>query len=329
MNAPKPQLAQPVKSFEAVQKGTRRDYGTGILSLIGNTPLVRIGNPNGSNGVRILGKLEGNNPGGSVKDRVALHMIQKAEEAGLLDNGRIILEPTSGNTGIGLSMVAACKGYRCLLTLPECVSQERRNTLKAFGAELILTAGCAATDGAILKAHEIFDSESNKYFMPNQFENPYNVEAHYLTTGVEIIEQTGGEVDVFVAGMGTTGTIMGVSKRLKEYNPRIQIVGVEPVKGHAIQGLKNLEEAIVPAIYDPKRLDRIISVNDDQAYDTCRWLALTQGVFVGMSSGAAVYGAMQVGKELSSGTVVCILPDRGDRYLSTTLFKSICAKCPP
>ena len=329
MNAPESQFAQPVKPLEAVPKGMGRDYGTGILGLIGNTPLVPIRNPNGSNGVRILGKLEGNNPGGSVKDRVALHMIQKAEEAGLLENGRIILEPTSGNTGIGLSMVAASKGYRCLLTLPECVSVERRNTLKAFGAELIMTAGCAATDGAIRKAHEIFDSDRDKYFMPNQFENPHNAEAHYLTTGVEIIEQTGGEVDVFVAGMGTTGTIMGVSRRLKEYNPRIQVVGVEPVKGHAIQGLKNLEEAIVPAIYDPKRLDRIISVNDDQAYDTCRWLALTQGIFVGMSSGAAVYGAMQVSKELSSGTVVCILPDRGDRYLSTTLFKSICAKCPP
>jgi cysteine synthase B len=300
-----------------------------ILDLIGNTPLVKIQYPSGSNGVRVFGKLEGNNPGGSIKDRIAYHMIQKAEEEGRLTKDKVILEPTSGNTGIGLSMVAASKGYRCLLTLPECVSVERRNTLKAFGAELVLTAGCAATDGAIHRAHEIFDSDSDKYFMPNQFENPYNVEAHYLTTGVEIIEQTGGEVDVFVAGMGTTGTIMGVSKRLKEYNPRIQVVGVEPVKGHAIQGLKNLEEAIVPAIYDPKRLDRIVSVNDDQAYDTCRWLALTQGIFVGMSSGAAVYGAMQVSKELSSGTVVCILPDRGDRYLSTTLFKSICAKCPP
>jgi cysteine synthase B len=226
-------------------------------------------------------------------------------------------------------MVAACKGYRCLLTLPECVSLERRNTLRAFGAELEVTVACEGTDGAIRQAHRIYESDPEKYFMPNQFENPYNIEAHYMTTGREILEQTGGEVNVFVAGMGTTGTLMGVSKRLKEHNSGIEVVGVEPVVGHAIQGLKNMSEAIVPRIYDRSRIDRIIQVNDDQAYDTTRWLALTQGIFVGMSSGAAVYGALQVAKDMNSGTVVCILPDRGDRYLSTTLFKSICAKCPP
>jgi cysteine synthase B len=301
----------------------------GILDLIGNTPLVRINYPEGVNGVRILGKLEGNNPGGSIKDRIAYFMIQKAEEMGLLTGDKIILEPTSGNTGIGLSMVAATKGYRCLLTLPECVSLERRNTLKAFGAELEVTPGCEATDGAIRRAHQIFESNPDKYFMPNQFENLNNVNAHYMGTGVEIISQTSGEIDVFVAGMGTTGTLMGVSRRLKEYNPAIKVVGVEPVEGHTIQGLKNMKEAIVPKIYDPKRIDMIIQVNDDKAYDTCRWLALTQGIFVGMSSGAAVYGAIQAAKDITSGTVVCILPDRGDRYLSTTLFKSICAKCPP
>lgn len=300
-----------------------------ILDLIGNTPLVKIQDPNGSNGVRILGKLEGNNPGGSIKDRIAYHMIQKAEEEGRLTKDKIILEPTSGNTGIGLSMVAASKGYRCLLTLPECVSVERRNTLRAFGAELDITVACDGTDGAIRKAHKIYESDPEKYFMPNQFENPYNIEAHYMTTGKEILEQTAGETDMFVAGMGTSGTLMGVSRRLKEHNPEIKIVGVEPVEGHAIQGLKNMKEAIVPKIYEPKRIDRIIQVNDDQAYDTTRWLALTQGIFVGMSSGAAVYGAMQAAKDLKNGTVVCILPDRGDRYLSTTLFKSICAKCPP
>jgi S-sulfo-L-cysteine synthase (O-acetyl-L-serine-dependent) len=301
----------------------------GILDLIGNTPLVRIDNPNGSNGVRILGKLEGNNPGGSVKDRIAYYMINKAEEAGLLTKDKIILEPTSGNTGIGLSMVAATKGYRCLLTLPECVSYERRNTLRAYGAELEITPPGEATDGAIRRAHQIYESDPDKYFMPNQFENPYNAEAHYMTTGVEIIEQTRGEIDIFVAGMGTTGTLMGISRRLKEHNPNIQVIGVEPPEGHTIQGLKNMSEAIVPRIYDPGRLDLIMRVNDDQAYDTARWLALSQGIFVGMSAGAAVYGAMQASKDLRSGTVVCILPDRGDRYLSTTLFKSICAKCPP
>lgn len=301
----------------------------GILDLIGNTPLVEIENPNSNPRVRIMGKLEGNNPGGSIKDRIAAYMIRKAEEEQSIRRDQIILEPTSGNTGIGLSMVAACKGYKCLLTLPGCVSHERRNTLKAFGAELEITESCAATDGAIRRAHEIFNSDPEKYFMPNQFENRYNWETHYMTTAVEIIEQTKGEIDIFVAGMGTTGTLMGISKRLKEYNPKILIVGVEPVVGHTIQGLKNMTEAIVPKIYDRSRIDEIIYVNDDQAYDTTRWLALTQGIFVGMSSGAAVYGAVQASRSLGSGTVVCILPDRGDRYLSTTLFKSICAKCPP
>ncbi|MFH0826239.1 MAG: PLP-dependent cysteine synthase family protein [Pseudomonadota bacterium] len=300
----------------------------GILNLIGNTPLVNIHHPNGSN-VQILGKLEGNNPGGSIKDRIAWYMIEKAEQEGKLSRDKIIIEATSGNTGIGLSMVAACKGYKCLLTLPGCVSIERRNTLMAFGAELQITESCEGTDGAIRKAHQILESDPERYCMLNQFENPHNVEAHYMFTGREVIEQTKGEVDVFVAGMGTTGTLMGVSRRLKEYNPKIRIVGVEPVEGHAIQGLKNMNEAIVPKIYDPRRIDRIVTVNDDQAYDTTRWLALTQGIFVGMSAGAAVYGAIQAAKDMDGGTVVVILPDRGDRYLSTTLFKSICAKCPP
>ncbi len=313
------------KRFDIRRKGAEM----GILDLIGNTPLVRIHRENGSDKVRILGKLEGNNPGGSVKDRIAYYMIQKAETDGVLTKDKIILEPTSGNTGIGLSMVAACKGYRCLLTLPECVSVERRNTLRAYGADLDITPPQESTDGAIRRAHEIFDANPETYFMPNQFVNSANVEAHYMTTGVEILRDTDGEVDVFVAGMGTTGTLMGVSQRLKEHNPKIKIVGVEPMEGHTIQGLKNMTESIVPEIYDSRRIDHIIQVNDDQAYDTTRWLALTQGIFVGMSSGAAVYGAMQVAKDMSSGTVVCILPDRGDRYLSTTLFKSICAKCPP
>jgi cysteine synthase B len=300
-----------------------------ILDLVGNTPLVRINYPNGSSGVRILGKVEGNNPGGSIKDRIALYMIEKAEEEGLLTRDRIILEPTSGNTGIGLSMVAASKGYRCLLTLPQCVSIERRNTLRAYGAELELTEACQQTDGAIHKALEIFESNPDIYFMPNQFENRHNWETHYMTTGVEILEQTRGEVDVFVAGMGTTGTLMGISRRLKEHDENIKIIGVEPVEGHTIQGLKNMREAIVPRIYENRRIDKIIQVNDEQAYDTARWLAVSQGIFVGMSGGAAVYGATQIAKEFSTGTIVVILPDRGDRYLSTTLFKSICAKCPP
>ena len=301
----------------------------GILNIIGNTPLVRINNDNGSDKVRIMGKLEGNNPGGSVKDRIACYMIEKAEADGVLTRDKIILEPTSGNTGIGLSMVAACKGYRCLLTLPECVSVERRNTLRAYGADLDITPPQESTDGAIRRAHEIYHANPEAYFMPNQFANSANVEAHYMTTGVEILRDTGGEIDVFVAGMGTTGTLMGVSRRLKEHDPAVRIVGVETVEGHTIQGLKNMTESMVPMIYDPRKVDRIVQVNDNQAYDTTRWLALTQGIFVGMSSGAAVYGAMQIAKDMNEGTIVCILPDRGDRYLSTTLFKSICAKCPP
>lgn len=300
-----------------------------ILNLIGNTPLVRIQNHYGSKGVHVFGKLEGNNPGGSIKDRVALYMVEKAEESGVLTKGKTILEATSGNTGIGLSMVSAAKGYRCLLVLPDCASLERINTLKAFGAELELTPGCKGTDGAIRRAYQIMASNPEKYFMPNQFENPYNTEAHYLTTGLEIVHQTPGAIDVFVAGMGTTGTLMGVARRLKEHNPKIQIAGIEPVEGHKIQGLKNMSEAVVPKIYDPRKLDTIIRVDDDQAYDTCRWLARTQGIFVGMSSGAAVYGAMQAAKDFKTGIVVTILPDRGDRYLSTTLFRSICAECPP
>jgi cysteine synthase B len=226
-------------------------------------------------------------------------------------------------------MVAASKGYRCLLTLPQCVSIERRNTLRAYGAELELTEACQQTDGAIHRAHEIFEAKPEAYFMPNQFENKNNWETHYMTTGVEILEQTGGEVDVFVAGMGTTGTLMGISRRLKEHNENIKIVGVEPAPGHTIQGLKNMTEAIVPKIYERQRMDHVVQVNDEQAYDTARWLAVSQGIFVGMSAGAAVYGATQVAKEMWDATIVVVLPDRGDRYLSTTLFKSICAKCPP
>jgi cysteine synthase B len=209
------------------------------------------------------------------------------------------------------------------------VSLERRNTLRAYGAELEVTPPNERTDGAIRRAHQIFESDPDTYFMPNQFVNRYNAEAHYMTTGVEIIEQTGGDIDVFVAGMGTTGTLMGVSRRLKEHNPNVKIVGIEPPMGHSIQGLKNMKEAIVPEIYDSSRIDEIREVNDERAYDTSRWLALTQGVFVGMSAGAAVYGAIRIAKEMQDGTIVCILPDRGDRYLSTTLFKSICAACPP
>jgi cysteine synthase B len=286
-------------------------------------------NLNKNSNVRIFGKLEGHNPGGSVKDRPAYYMIKKAEESGELTKDMIILEPTSGNTGIALAMIGAAKGYKVKLLMPECVSIERRRTLEAFGAELVLTPGDEGVDGAIRKAHEIINEEPDKYFMPNQFANKNNILSHYETTGPEIFSQTNGKVDVFVAGMGTTGTLMGVSKYLKEKNPEIRIVAIEPPEGHKIQGLKNMKERIVPKIYNPKMLDEKIVVGDEEAFETARLLATKEGIFVGMSSGAAVAGALRVAKNMSSGIIVVILPDRGDRYLSTTLFRSVCAKCPP
>ena len=300
-----------------------------ILSGIGNTPLVEFTNINTNPGLKILGKLEGNNPGGSVKDRPAYYMIKKAEESGKLTKDKIILEPTSGNTGIAIAMIAAAKGYKVKLCMPACVSMERRSVLEAYGAEVVLTPAEEATDGAIRKAHQMHNAEPDKYYMPNQFENENNVLSHYETTGPEIFSQTNGEIDVFVSGLGTTGTIMGVSKYLKEKNPKIKIVAVEPIMGHKIQGLKNMHEAIVPAIYNEEYWDEKIVVEDDLAYQTSRRLALEEGIFVGMSSGAAAAGALQISKKLDKGTIVVILPDRGDRYLSTTLFKPICSKCPP
>jgi len=301
-----------------------------ILSAIGNTPLVELTNLNEKRpGVRILGKLEGSNPGGSVKDRPAYYMIQKAEEAGKLNKGQTILEPTSGNTGIALAMIGAAKGYRVRLFMPECVSTERRLTLEAFGAEVVLTPAREGTDGAITRAHQTLNEDPECYYMPNQFENDNNVLAHYETTGPEILSQTNGEVDVFVAGMGTSGTLMGAGRYLKERKPGVKIVGVEPEEGHTIQGLKNMNDAIVPSIYDPRELDEKIVISDGEAFEMARRLVTREGLFVGMSSGAAVEGALRIAREMHSGTIVVILPDRGDRYLSTTLFRSICAKCPP
>ena len=301
----------------------------GVLECIGNTPLVRLEAVNSNRRVNILAKLEGNNPGGSVKDRIALYMIKDAEAAGLIRKGDTVLEATSGNTGIGLAMVGAAKGYRVKLVMPECVSHERRKILEAFGAELVLSPGKEGTDGAIRLAHRIISESPGKYFMPNQFDNKSNIMAHYETTGKEIIDQTGGDIDVFVAGMGTTGTLMGTGRRLKEFRENIKIIGVEPLLGHRVQGLKNMKESIVPKIYNESFLDDKINVNDDEAFDTTRLLALREGLFVGMSSGAAVCGALKIAEKIGKGTIVVILPDRGDRYLSTALFTSVCAKCPP
>jgi cysteine synthase B len=301
-----------------------------ILSAIGNTPLVELHTMNSKKPkVRIFGKLEGSNPGGSIKDRPAYWMIKKAEESGQLTEGKIILEPTSGNTGIALAMIGAAKGYRVKLCMPACVSTERQHILEALGAEVVLTSAKERTDGAIRKAHQLVDEESDKYYMPNQFVNENNILAHYETTGPEVFSQTKGEIDVFVAGMGTTGTLMGVRNFLKEKKPEVKVVGVEPTEGHTIQGLKNMTEAIVPKIYNPDMLDEKITVEDGEAFEATRLLAAKEGIFVGMSSGAAVAAAFHIAEKMTSGTIVVILPDRGDRYLSTTLFRSICAKCPP
>jgi len=300
----------------------------GILQCIGNTPITCIdSNPNPK--VQVFAKLEGNNPGGSIKDRIALYMIEAAERDNRLTRDKIILEATSGNTGIGLAMVSSAKKYRVKLTMPACVSIERRRILEAFGAELILSPPDQGTDGAIRLAHRILLEDPDKYFMPNQFDNDANVLAHYETTGREIIEQTKGSITHFVAGMGTTGTLMGVSRRLKEFNKDIRIIGVEPVLHHRIQGLKNMAESIRPKIFDESRLDERQLVNDDEAFDTTRMLATKEGMFVGMSSGAAMHVALRKSSEIREGVIVVILPDRGDRYLSTSLFTSVCAKCPP
>ncbi len=301
-----------------------------LLASVGNTPLVELRRIPPKKGARILVKLEGSNPGGSVKDRPALSMVERAEKDGRLTRDKVILEPTSGNTGIGLAMVGACKGYRVKLTLPECVSMERRQTLLAFGAELVMTPHNERTDGAIRRAHQIFEESPEKYFMPNQFSNEDNWRAHYDTTAPEILEQTNGEITAFVGGLGTTGTLMGVARRFAEEDPKIKVVGAEPTEGHAIQGLKNMNEAIVPDIWEPSRLDHLVTVEDRPAFAMTQSLALEEGLFVGMSSGAAVWAALQVAADLGPGdTVVALLPDRGDRYLSTNLFRSVCADCPP
>jgi len=300
-----------------------------LWSAIGNTPLVELTNLNNHSPVKIFCKLEGCNPGGSVKDRPAYFMIKHAEESGALDHDKTILEPTSGNTGIALAMIGTAKGYRVKLLMPECVSSERRLILEALGAEVILTPAKEGTDGAIRRAHALHEKDPGKYYMPNQYDNENNVRAHYETTGPEIYRQTNGKVDVFVAGMGTGGTLMGTGKFLREKKPEVRIIGVEPTLGHTIQGLKNMHESIVPKIYREENLTEKITIEDGEAFEATRLLVQKEGIFVGLSSGAAMAGALKVAEALSAGTIVVILPDRGDRYLSVTQFKSICAKCPP
>lgn len=295
-----------------------------VLDLIGNTPLVRINKLTGKDDATILVKLERQNIGGSIKDRIAKHMIEYAEKEGKLTKDKIILEPTSGNTGIGLAIVAAVKGYKIKFVISESVSEERKKILKIFGAELVFTPKEKGTDGAIELAYEMVKKEPKKYFMPDQFNNKFNPLAHYETTGEEIIEQTDGRIDMLIAAMGTTGTVIGTGKKLKEFDQKIKIVGVEPYLGHKIQGMKSLKEAYRPGIYNRKYLDEKVYIKDEDAFKTARELALKEGLLVGMSSGAVTFVALQKAKELGRGKViVAILPDTGERYLSTILFDKI------
>jgi cysteine synthase len=297
-----------------------------ILDLVGNTPMVKINHLVENKNVEVYAKLEKQNPTGSVKDRIAKYMIEYAEKDGTLTKDKIVIEPTSGNTGIGLAMVCAVKGYRLELVMPETMSIERRKILTAYGAKLILSEGTKGMDGAIDLANEL--SKDPKYFMPSQFQNKYNSLAHYDGTGEEIWKDTEGKITMFVAGIGTTGTLMGVSKRLKEHNPDIRIVGVEPYANTKIQGLKNLTYQYVPEIFDASRLDEKIYVKDEDAFEMARLLTIQEGLFCGISSGAAMAGALEKIKEMDSGLVVVLFPDGGEKYISTPLYNpKKCFEC--
>jgi cysteine synthase B len=291
-----------------------------ILQAIGHTPLVKINKMNPNPGMNMYAKLEGFNPTGSIKDRIALRMIQQAEAEECIKPGQIILEATSGNTGIGLAMIGAVKGYPVTIVMSETVSIERRRIIKAFGANIILTPADEGTDGAIKLVRKMVEEDPKKYFHPDQFSNYYNKLAHYKVTAEEIWQQTGGMVTHVVSSIGTSGTIMGVSKALKENNPKIQIICAHPIKGHYIQGLKNMEEAIVPQIYDPSRIDLQIDVESEEAFAMARRIVHEEGIFVGMSSGAAMVAALEAAKTIDHGCMVVIFPDRGEKYLSTSLF---------
>ncbi|MCL4487359.1 MAG: cysteine synthase family protein [Chloroflexi bacterium] len=288
-----------------------------ILDLIGNTPTVEITSTSPNPRVRIFAKLEGNNPGGSVKDRISKYMIEAAEKDGTIGKEQILLEPTSGNTGIGIAMIAAVKGYPFVAVMPESASIERRKTMAAFGAQFILTQGPKGTNWAIEVAHRLI-KEDGRYLMLDQFNNPANVEAHYETTGPEILAAV-PEIDVFVAGMGTGGTLMGVGRYLREKKPGVKIIGLEPYAGSKIQGLRNMAD-YVPSIYHEDQLDDKYMVQDADAFRVARDLALREGIFAGISSGAALWGAVEVAKKMDHGTIVTVFPDRGDRYMTTPLF---------
>lgn len=270
--------------------------------------------------VEIFAKLEGFNPTGSIKDRIALKMIEQAEDEGRLKPGMTIIEPTSGNTGISLAMIGRVKNYEVIIYMSEAVSIERQKMIQSFGGKVVLTPAEEGTDGAIRRVRELVNQDNGKYFNPDQFSNIYNKLAHYKTTANEIWEQTEGKITHFVSSLGTSGTIMGIGQGLKEKNQAIQIIEAQPVKGHYIQGLKNMEEAIVPSIYNPDAIDHHIMIETEEAFTTARRIVREEGIFVGMSSGAAMLAALKVANDLEKGVIIVVFPDRGEKYLSTDLF---------
>ena len=294
-----------------------------ILETIGKTPLVRINNLSPNPNVNIFAKLEGFNPTGSIKDRIAVQMVEQAETEGKLTKGKIIIEPTSGNTGIGLAIAGIVKGYEVVIVMSEAVSVERRKIIKSYGGTVILTPANEGTDGAIRLAHKMVNENPDKYFMPDQFSNAANYQAHYKTTATEIWEQTQGNIDYLVCALGTSGTIMGISKFLKQHKPEIKVVCAHPIRGHYIQGLKNMEEAIVPAIYDPSRIDVQIMVESEEAIATARRIIAKEGIFAGMSSGAAMLAAIKTAEMIEKGNIVVVFPDRAEKYLSTSMFETL------
>lgn len=297
------------------------DIKDNILETIGNTPLVRINRLNPYPGVNIMAKLEGFNPTGSIKDRIALKMIEDAIAGGKLREGMTVIEPTSGNTGIGLAMIGVVKGFPVEIVMSEGVSEERRTIIRSFGAKVTLTPADQGTDGAIRLARRLVAENPGKYFMPDQFANAANYMAHYETTALEIWNQTGGRVDYLVSAIGTSGTIMGLSRFMRALKPDIKVVCAHPVRGHYIQGLKNMEEAIVPSIYDPAKIDITEMISSEEAIDMARRIIRTEGIFPGMSSGAAMVAALRVASRIESGNIVVIFPDRAEKYLSTVMFQ--------
>ncbi len=291
-----------------------------VLEAIGNTPLIRVNRLWTNSNVRIYGKLESANPGGSVKERVALAMIEAGEKSGELTQEKIVLEATSGNTGIGLAMVCAAKGYRCLLIMSESASLERRKIMQAYGAEILLTPAHRSTDGAIEKAYAMAREHPERYFLTDQFNNEANWQAHYTTTAPEIWQQTEGQVTHIVATLGTSGTVMGLCAWFSEHHPQVKIIAVEPFLGHKIQGLKNMKESYRPGIFDKSKASEIVNIEDEDAFQMARLLARKEGLLVGMSSGAAMFTAINLAKKLTNGFIVTLLPDSGERYLSTPLF---------